>query len=125
MPDTKEGMSKADILGLNDLDVEAVNIPDWPKPIYVRSLTGAERDRFQDQHISADGTFIFQNARAHLVVLAVCDKDGKRLFDDSDLPEIQKKNARWIGTVADHIIKTSGLLDVGLTLDVESAEKNS
>ena len=41
-------LSKADILGCNDIPTELVEVPEWGGSVKVRGMTAGERDRFDD-----------------------------------------------------------------------------
>jgi hypothetical protein len=46
---------------------------------------------------------------AWLVAQGVCDEDGKRLFSNADVKELEKKNANAIGRLAVEIVSFSGM----------------
>lgn len=65
------------------------------RALYIRELTSLERDAFESSRATTervgDKTVVRpQNAnlRARLLVLALCDDEGKRLFDDKEAPAL-------------------------------------
>ena len=91
-------LNKTEILNVNDIVVEEVQIPEWGKDatVYVKGMTGAERDKFESSLVVLRGksqTLNMANIRAKLASLTICDKDGKRLFTEADVQELSQKSA--------------------------------
>lgn len=82
------GATKEAILALaGTLARERVQVPGLADPVWVRGLTGAERDAYEQECIETRGkarVVNMRNARARLVVRAACDEAGARLFADGD-----------------------------------------
>lgn len=125
-------LSKDQILSAQDLDKELVHVPEWGGHIYVRALTGAERDAFEASLISERSvqrgrrqetirSSNFQNLRARLCALTICDENGERLFSDSDVKELGRKSATALTRVFEVAQRLSGLSDQ----DVEELAGNS
>lgn len=71
-----------------------VATPEWPAAdgeVFVRALTAAEKDRYDESLSGEDATM--ENLRARLVVLAACDRDGNRIFADGDAGPLGKQPA--------------------------------
>ena len=85
-------LSRDAILGVNDLQVEKVFVPEWGDEVIIRGLTGEELDAYQGsrRQIRNAGTpqaevvFIQDNARAGLLVKCIVDENGDRIFTDQD-----------------------------------------
>jgi hypothetical protein len=113
-------LSREAILGADDLEYTTVEVPEWPDPVTgepgnvrIRSLTGLEKDDFEQMmvtQIKSDETdgegpnsqskqVSIMNLRAKLFVLCVVDGEGNRLFRDSDMEALQKKNGNAIDRV--------------------------
>jgi hypothetical protein len=96
-------LTKDQILESNDLKNEAVNVPEWGGTVYVRTMTGADRDQFESSMVSVmpDGTrkTDMTNLRAKLVALTIVDEAGARLFDTSDMDRLGLKSAAAIERV--------------------------
>ena len=105
-------LSKADILGAVDLQKESVDVPEWQGEVYVRGLTGAERDQFENSIISMRGKdqkINLANIRAKLASLSICDEDGNRLFTDADVLALSQKSAAALQRVFAVAQRLSGL----------------
>lgn len=89
-------LDKKTILNADDLPREQVAVPQWGGDVFVRTLTGTERDDFEQSCVSQKGKnrdMNLKNIRAKLCVLTVCDKSGKRLFDMRDVDAVGNKSA--------------------------------
>jgi hypothetical protein len=112
------------ILEAQDLQHEEVYIPEWGGSVRVRTLTGAERDAFEQSIVDQRGKdtrMNLRNIRAKLVALTVVDGDGKRLFSDADAKLLGQKSASALDKIFDVAQRLSGLRDE----DVEELAKNS
>ena len=54
---------------------------------------------------------------AWLFSRGVCDEEGKRIFNNSDVEDIEKKSGEFVGWVASEIMKHSRMVD-----DAKTAE---
>lgn len=110
-------LSKADILGADDLPTRDVVVPEWPRPdgspgtVRVRGLTGQGRDAFemkmaagQKSGHSADVDF-----RATLVVRCIVDENGERLFTDKEVAQLGRKSGAALDRVFDAVRDLSGI----------------
>jgi len=89
-------LTAAEILAAEDIIEELVEVPEWKGTVRVRGLTGRERDAFEasllDQRGRSSKTNL-QNARTKLVVLAVRNADGSRMFTEAQISELAAKSA--------------------------------
>ena len=108
-----EDLTKEQILQKQDLLIESVDVPEWGGRIYVRSLSGTEREEYEKicSDRSRSKNFDMRGLRVKLIVLSVCDKDGKRIFGESDEAKLNKKSAAVIEKVFNAAKKASGLSD--------------
>jgi len=107
-------LDRNSILAKNDLPRVEVQVPEWGGSVYVRSLTGAERDQVE-RMITQD-----KLSRAAIVVMVAVDKDGNQLFTRDDTPALEKKNGYALQRVVD------AALDVNLmTIEGLEAGKDS
>ncbi len=90
-------LSKDAILAADDLLRETVNVPEWGGEVLVRTMSGTDRDAFEASLIEKDGRM--ENVRARLVSLTLCDAQGDRLFDDSEIVALGRKSARALDRV--------------------------
>jgi hypothetical protein len=100
------------ILTSDDRTYDYVDVPEWKGRVRVMSLTGTERDQYDLWLITGKGPkrdVNLVNARAKLVVRAVVDEDGKRIFDEADVVPLGRKNAAAVQRIFDVASKLSGL----------------
>jgi hypothetical protein len=85
------------ILAADDLPKELVEVPEWGGSVYVRCLTGTERDAWEASvvEMGKDGKTKpnMENLRAKLVARTLCDEDGARVFSDGDVAVLGAKSA--------------------------------
>jgi hypothetical protein len=79
-------LDRSAILGADDLPIEMVDIPEWGGSVYVRALTGAERDQLE-RMISKDSV-----SRAAIAALVMVDSEGKQLFSQKDVAALADKH---------------------------------
>lgn len=107
------------ILAADDLPREQVSTPEWEPfgapSVYVRGLTAAERDKYEQSltERSPDGTVrprrSLDNLRASFVARVVVDESGARVFEDSDVEKLGAKNAAVIDRLWDKGRELSGM----------------
>ena len=119
-------LTKEQIFQCTDIKIEKLHIEAWGGDIYVRSMTGTERDKFESSNVVKDRKtqtydVRMENLRARLVVLTVCDETGGRIFTDEDAKEIGRKNAAVIAQIYDVAARLSGITKE----DIEEITKNS
>jgi hypothetical protein len=89
-------LGKQDILQADDVVKELVHVPEWGGDVYVKGMTGAERDSFEASIVQLRGKdqiINMKNFRAKLASLTICDEAGKRVFTDADITELSAKSA--------------------------------
>lgn len=101
-------ISKSDILAVQDLKKEAVAVPEWGGDVFIRTMTGLERDQFE-QSLSIDGQRRLENLRARLLVKTLVDEHGVRLFDDADAEALGGKSAAALDRCFDVAQRLNGL----------------
>ena len=90
------------ILKANDIEKREVYIPEWGGSVYVRGMTGRERDQFEASIIRQRGRnteINMKNARAKLVVMCTVDQEGNRLFTDADVAPLADKSAKALDRI--------------------------
>jgi hypothetical protein len=114
-------LTKDQILSTNDLTKELVEVPEWGGAVYVRTMTGAERDSFEAQILGDDyKERNYRNVRATLCSLTIVDEDGKRLFSDAEVTKLGAKSAAAIDRIFNVAQRLNGLSKD----DVEDLAKN-
>ena len=110
-------LKRREILTNKDFKVEPVDVPEWGGRVYVRSMTGEDRDAFEDKvlEVRDPKTGIpksLKGLKTLLVTLTVCDKDGKRLFAaEGDVNKLAQKSADAIERIFKVAEKLSGVTD--------------
>lgn len=103
-------LTKDQIFSASDLPTEEVQVPEWGGSVFVRTMSGIERDGFEQGIVEArkSGTELV-NIRARLAVKVVCDSDGKRLFTDDDAAALGKKSGRALDRIFDVAQRLNGI----------------
>lgn len=117
-------LTKAQILKADDLPTEVVDVPEWGGKVTVRTLTGTERDAFEESITKKKGKSFdvnMVNLRAKLCALTIVDDKGERLFTNADVVELGKKSA----AVLDRIFTVAQKLNGLGKDDIEELAKNS
>ena len=93
-----------------------VHIPEFGGSVYVKTMTGSERDQFEADHIKSPN----QDIRGRLAAYTVCDENGKLLFSPSDVKALGNKSAAGLDRIFAIAIKLNGISKQ----DVEDLEAN-
>lgn len=106
-------LTREEILGANDLAYRDVPVSEWKEGAFVRvkAISGSERDEYEG-FVAGDrksGKLNTRNMRARLLVLALIDEDGKRLFTINDLESLGRKNAAVIDRLYDVATELAGI----------------
>ena len=112
------------ILNCEDLPLEAVEVSEWNTTVYVRNMTGTERDAYETSLLAKQDMTNeerLKDMRAALVVLCTVDEDGVRIFSDNDVEAVGAKSANALDKIVMAIRKHNGLTDG----DIEEESKNS
>lgn len=105
--------SREAILEAKDIVIEFCETPEWPCDVFVKSLTGSERDNWEGSLLVKTGkgkrVVSYDDIRAKLVAKTACDHTGNLLFKESDVIALGKKNASALQRVFALAQKLSGL----------------
>lgn len=107
-------LKRDDILKVQDIKVEKIPVPEWGGDVYVKGMTGTERDAFESSIVSAKGkntSVNMSNIRAKLAAQSICDETGARLFTDADIKELGTKSATALQRVFEVAQRLSGIGD--------------
>lgn len=89
-----EDLTRDGILSVQDLPLERVEVPEWDGVVYMRVLTGKQRDEIEQLSTDrkAAKRFEVKEMIVRMVAMSLCDKDGKLLFGGHD--DAQKLNEK-------------------------------
>ena len=105
-------LNKDQIKTVPDIETLDVEVPEWGGTVRLKSLTGAERDRFEAGVVQGQGksaTVNMQNLRAKLVAQSVIGEDGKPLFTEADANWLGEKSAKALNRLFNAAQQLSGL----------------
>lgn len=89
-------LDKKSVLSAKDIIKELVPVPEWGGEVYVRGMSGEERDKWEAGIVTSNGKtqrVDMKNVRAKLAAMTVCDEEGNLLFSTNDVPDLSKKSA--------------------------------
>ena len=115
------------ILGADDLEMVEVDVPEWGDTVWVRTLTGKAKDRFETVSLGEqakgkkNGALNLETLRARVLVEACVSEKGERLFDVSDIEALGAKSGAALDRVFTVAQRLAGLSNE----DVEELAKNS
>jgi hypothetical protein len=107
------------ILAANDRTFEEVYIPEWDCTVRVYAMSAGDKTRIMKAFTAQDG--LPEDYFARLVYLCACDETGTRIFNESDIPELQEKSATAVSRIAEVAAIVSKIQESPAAL----AEKNS
>lgn len=113
-------LNRDQILNSDDLTKEEVSVPEWGGEVFVRTLTGTEKDTFEEKIIGKNGGVNMKNIRALLASLTIVDEKGERLFEESDIKELGRKSGAALSRVFNVAQRLNKISDD----DVEELAKN-
>jgi hypothetical protein len=106
-------LTKDAILAASDLTTETVAWPEWGGDVVIRSMTGTQRDAYEQSLMVRDdaGTYSVDtdNMKVKLVVYTAVDEAGNALFSAADIPALSGKSAAVIERLAAVATRLSGL----------------
>lgn len=106
------------------LPIERVELPEIQGHVFVRGMSGTERDGWEKSLIVGRGkrrAVDTTNVRARLAVATVCDASGVRLFSDSDADPLGGLPAAVLNRIFEVAQRLSGVSDE----DVDELGKSS
>lgn len=113
-------LTKEQILKAPDLQIEKVEVPEWGGHIFVRGMTGTERDDWE-QEITPNSAeqevlkkdkskkHIISQFRSRVVCRCACDEKGSPLFTKEDVEVLGKKSALALDKVFSTAKRLSGI----------------
>ena len=101
--------TRENILGAKDLPTTQVKVPEWGCSVFVRSMTGDERDAWEQWLMDTRDSE--RRIRARFCALVMVDAHGERLFEDSekDIKALGKKSAAALDRVFSAALSLNGM----------------
>lgn len=100
------------IIAAEDRTFDEVECPEWGGTVRVSSITGGQRDQYEQGLIEERGKdrkMNLRNARAKLIVLCAVDEAGRPLFTREDINALSRKNAKPVDRLFDKCRELAGL----------------
>lgn len=97
-------LTRDQIMSCDDLQRELVDVPEWGGDVYVRTMTGSERDAYEMRMVAdrdKGGITGIHDIRATLAALTVCDEDGAPLFSLTDIEALGRKSCAALDRVCE------------------------
>jgi len=113
-------LTREQILGAVDLPRKLVQVPEWGGEVYVRTMTGAERDAWEVGVAESNKTGV-KTIRARLAAMVIVDEGGERLFSEKDIPDLQLKSCAAL----DRVFEAADRLNHITGRDIAELAKNS
>ena len=113
-------LTKDQILASLDIAKEEVQVPEWGGSVFVRGMTGLERDAFGTSLRNPDGSVNLDSYRAKLLVCCVVDEQGNALFTPADAAALNGKSSLAL----DRVFKVAERLNSLGNDALDAAEKN-
>jgi hypothetical protein len=114
-------LTKDEILSANDLETEAVSVPEWGGEVRVRAMTGLERDGLSQALRQPDGSMDLKEFRTRVCATSMVDEHGEHLFIEKEVRQLGAKSTTALDRV---YLVASRLSGLGKDQD-EALEKNS
>lgn len=122
------GLKREEILKQTCLPLHVVKVPEWGGDVYVRVMTGKERDAFEYMQANerrsakeAGEDYSPENIRARIAAMLVCNETGERLFTEEDIPALGALHCGALDRVWDEAMRVNHMLGD----EVENKLKNS
>ena len=118
-------LTAEEILNAQDAQVIPLDVPEWGGSIFIRTMSGKERDRieimFDNMQDKKNGGIKIKAWRAEFASLVIADESGKRIFTDGQAVALGDKNGGVLDRIAD-----AGMAHNKLdAASIEETEKNS
>lgn len=106
-------LSKDEILGMDDIPMEEVTVPEWKgRTVLVCGLTAAAKNAYQASLLEIKGSsrkVKMENATAKLLVRTLVNRQRQPLFTESDIERLGTKSAAALERLAEVANRLSGM----------------
>jgi hypothetical protein len=82
-------LDRKSILAADDVRLEKIAVPEWKGDVYLRVISGTDRDKFEDSYADQK----MRAFRIRFLLLTLCDESGERLFKDDEGDLLGKKSS--------------------------------
>jgi hypothetical protein len=82
---------KDTIRAASDLPRESLHIPEWNVSLFVKTMTGTERDAWEESFAKGRKVSL-DKVRARLAVAVCCDENGQAIFSPDDVDWLSEKS---------------------------------
>lgn len=125
-PSELKDITADDVRQSKDIVIEPVDVPEWGGRVYVRTLSGREKEKYLEsvrktigKGRNATEKVILEESSAKLVAACTCDKTGRLIFTVKDVPMLASKSSKALDRVVEKASQLNGLDD-----EAEEAAKN-
>ena len=123
----KKYLTFDDIKAAEDIEILPVDVPEWGGAVFVKGMTGQERDNWESALVKRSGkkaAIDLSDVRAKLCALTICDENGNRLFSEKDVKWLTLKSASALQRVYEVAQELSGITDEDVEELAEELEEN-
>lgn len=117
---SKKKLSRDDILKAKTIKIDEFEIPEWGGIVYIRSMSGTERDEYETGIARDAREKKRTNARARLAAIVCCDESGNRLFTEEDIEALGAHNCGALEMIYTRAMRLNALT----AQDIEELQKN-
>lgn len=86
-------LSREAILAAQDVKVEEHDVPEWGGAVWLKVMSGADRESYEAPLVAAKEGETPPHVRANLLARTLCGEDGKTLFSPADIELLEQKNS--------------------------------
>lgn len=113
MEPSNDLLSKDDILGMDDIPVEEVVVPEWKnRKVLISGLTAAGKNAYQSSIVELQGAsrkLKLEHSTAKLLVRTLVDAKRQPLFTETDIIRLGTKSAAVLERLAKVASRLSGM----------------
>ena len=103
-------LTRDQILSADDRRLEEVQVPEWGGSIFVRVMSGRDRDKFEfDCQKGKEEVGHVPDFRAKFVASIACDENGELLFSESDIEQLGSKSASALDRILNRGLELAGM----------------
>lgn len=86
-------LTRDQILDAKDFNTKEIDVPEWGGSVFIRVMSGSQRDAWEADVMKASEAKSFENMRAKLLARVLCDEKGDCLFNsDEDITALGAKS---------------------------------